>query len=66
MMGLMLEQCFAEPSVNGVVIDPLASNTAAHRFYQRLGFRPEARRIFGDDDCLVHRLTRIDWAAGKR
>ncbi|MEL6831284.1 MAG: GNAT family N-acetyltransferase, partial [Pseudomonadota bacterium] len=32
-----------------------------HRFYQRLGFRPIGRRMFEDDDCLVHRLDRADW-----
>jgi aminoglycoside 6'-N-acetyltransferase len=43
------------------VIDPLASNTRAHEFYRRLGFRAVGRRLFGDDDCLVHELTRRDW-----
>jgi hypothetical protein len=47
--------------VTAIVIDPLASNTRAHRFYRRLGFVPEGRRMFGDDDCLVHRLTRLTW-----
>jgi aminoglycoside 6'-N-acetyltransferase len=47
--------------VTAIVIDPLASNTRAHGFYQRLGFEPEGRRMFGDDDCLVHRLTRKTW-----
>ncbi|GAA0773189.1 GNAT family N-acetyltransferase [Brevundimonas olei] len=64
MMTLALDACFARPQVEAVVIDPLNSNTEAHRFYQRLGFRPEGRRVFnGTDDCLVHRLTRADWAA---
>ena len=64
MMTLALDACFARPEVEAVLIDPLNSNTDAHRFYQRLGFRPEGRRLFNDeDDCLVHRLTRADWAA---
>lgn len=63
MMELAISMCFAEPSVKAIVIDPLASNTRAHAFYRRLGFRPEGRRMFGDDDCLVHRLTRADWEA---
>ena len=46
-----------------IVIDPLNSNVAAHRFYQRLGFAVEGRRMFDEDDCLVHRLTRADWEA---
>ncbi|SFS32161.1 GNAT family N-acetyltransferase [Brevundimonas viscosa] len=66
MMRQALDACFADPQVHGVVIDPLASNADAHRFYQRLGFRPEGRRMFGDDDCLVHRLTRADWEARAR
>lgn len=61
MMRLALARCFADPSVAAVVIDPLASNTRAHRFYQRIGFVPERRRTFGEDDCLVHRLTRAAW-----
>ncbi len=66
MMRQAIEGCFADPQVQGIVIDPLNSNTDAHRFYQRLGFRPEGRRMFGDDDCLVHRLSRKDWEARSR
>jgi aminoglycoside 6'-N-acetyltransferase len=40
-----------------VLIDPLASNTRAHRFYGRLGFRFVERRRFGQDDCFVYRLA---------
>jgi aminoglycoside 6'-N-acetyltransferase len=61
MMTQMLDRCFAEPRVKAVVIDPLNSNVAAHRFYRRLGFREEGRRTFAADDCLVMRLTRQDW-----
>jgi aminoglycoside 6'-N-acetyltransferase len=61
MMRRAFQICFAEPAVTAIVIDPLASNTRAHRFYRRLGFVPEGRRMFGDDDCLVHRLTRLTW-----
>lgn len=64
MMTLALDACFARPEVQAVLIDPLASNVDAHRFYRRLGFRPVERRRFNDaDDCLVHRLDRADWAA---
>ncbi len=58
MMEVALERCFANPTVTAVLVDPLSSNTAGHRFYQRLGFVPAERRRFGPDDCLVHRLTR--------
>lgn len=65
MMTEALNGCFADPSVAAVVIDPLNSNTDAHRFYQRLGFRPVGRRLFNDeDDCLVMRLERADWRGG--
>ena len=63
MMTLALDACFADPGVRAIVIDPLNSNTDAHRFYQRLGFEPEGRRMFEEDDCLVLRLTRARWEA---
>lgn len=64
MLRQAVAACFSDPGVEAIVIDPLASNADAHRFYQRLGFVPEERRLFGDeDDCLIHRLTRNDWEA---
>jgi aminoglycoside 6'-N-acetyltransferase len=60
MMRLALRRCFAEPSVEAVLVDPLASNTRAHRFYERVGFRFVEERRFGEDDCLVYRLERAD------
>ena len=65
MMRAAIDTCFAEPNVTAIVIDPLNTNTEAHRFYQRLGFTPVGRRTFGDDDCLVHRLERADWRSRK-
>lgn len=62
MMKMGIARCFATPAVTAIVIDPLASNTRAHRFYQRLGFVPVERRMFGEDDTLVHKLTREDWS----
>jgi aminoglycoside 6'-N-acetyltransferase len=59
-MQLALERCFADPAVRAVLIDPLASNTAAHRFYERLGFRFVERRRFGADDYFVYRLERSE------
>ncbi len=61
MMKLALERCFAVPKVTAVIIDPLASNTDAHRFYERLGFKFVEPRRFGEDDCFVYRLDRADW-----
>ena len=63
LMRLALERCFSDPRVTGIVIDPLASNERAHRFYRRMGFKPVGRRTFGRDVCLVHELTRRDWLA---
>src|SRR5262249_13541163 len=61
MMRMAIERCFADPSVTAILIDPLASNSRAHRFYERLGFRFVERRQFGLDDCFVHRLERADY-----
>ncbi|HER35316.1 MAG TPA: N-acetyltransferase [Halothiobacillaceae bacterium] len=63
MMRLALARCFADPAVTAVLIDPLAANVRAHRFYRRLGFQPVERRTFGPDDCLVLRLDRAAWEA---
>lgn len=60
-MTLALERCFAEPTVAAVLIDPLAGNTRAHRFYERLGFEFVERRRFGEDDCFVYHLPRATW-----
>jgi aminoglycoside 6'-N-acetyltransferase len=61
MMVLALDRCFADSTVEAVLIDPLAPNTRAHRFYERLGFTLVGPRIFGPDHCLVYRLDRRTW-----
>lgn len=61
MMQLALTRCFANLFVTAVLVDPLVSNTRAHRFYERLGFRFIEHRRFGDDDCCIYRLNREDW-----
>lgn len=66
MMKLAIERCFADPSVSAILIDPLASNVRAHRFYERLGFRFVERRQFDADDCFVYRLEREDYLASAR
>lgn len=63
MMRLAFELCFADETVHTILIDPLARNTRAIRFYRRLGFEPVERRVFGEDDCLVLRLDRQAWEA---
>jgi aminoglycoside 6'-N-acetyltransferase len=61
MMRLAIDRCFADPSVMAVLVDPLANNVRAHRFYQRLGFKFWEHRRFGSDDCHVYRLDRATW-----
>jgi aminoglycoside 6'-N-acetyltransferase len=58
MMKLALERCFRDPAITAVLIDPLASNHRAHRFYERLGFQFVEQRFFDEDDCFVYQLTR--------
>lgn len=66
MMRLALARCFADGDVTAALVDPLASNVRAHRFYERLGFRAVGPRRFNDEsDCLVYRLDRADWAASR-
>ena len=60
MMEMALDRCFANPNVTAVLVDPLASNSKAHRFYERFGFQSVGPRRFGDDDCIVYRLERAD------
>ncbi len=66
MMRQAIDRCFADPAVTAIVIDPLQSNTAAIRFYERLGFRAVGPRRFGEDDCLVMRLERPRPRPGRR
>ena len=61
MMRLALARCFADTDVEAVLVDPLASNTRARSFYERLAFRLVELRQFGADDCAVYRLDRAQW-----
>lgn len=61
MMQLAIARCFANSTVTAILVDPLANNTRAHRFYERLGFQYVEHRRFGDDDCFIYRLNRADW-----
>lgn len=58
MMELAIKKCFENPTVDGILIDPLKSNTKAHRFYQRLGFEFVEERQFDDSVCFVYELKR--------
>lgn len=62
MMTFAVEYAFAESEVTAILIDPLASNVRAHRFYRRFGFEFVERRQFdADSDCFVFKLTRSHW-----
>lgn len=61
MMRIALDRCFSAPGVSAVLVDPLASNTRAHRFYERLGFRFVERRTFDTDECFVYQIERADY-----
>ena len=64
MMNQAFERCFAHENVTAIIIDPLASNVKAHRFYERLGFRFQGERTFEGELCRVYRLLRSDWKKG--
>ncbi len=61
MMRLALELCFSDPEVHTVLVDPLASNTASHRFYVCCGFRLVEERWFSGDRCCVYAVDRESW-----
>lgn len=59
-MRQAIARCFDHHDAPAVLIDPLETNTRAHRFYERLGFRFVEHRWFDDDHCRVYRLERRD------
>ncbi len=63
MMHQTIERCFSVPGVKAILIDPLATNTKAHRFYERLGFKFLEERMFDGDHCYVYQLDRQDFKA---
>lgn len=67
LMRLAIERSFNEQGATAILIDPLNANVRAHTFWQRMGFVPSHRRTFndGEDDCLVHVLTREQWEASR-
>lgn len=63
MMKLAIDRCFSDPKVIAILIDPLASNSRAHRFYERIGFTFLRNQIFHDCECYVYQLTRFQYEA---
>ena len=66
MMTLTIDRCFSEELVKAILIDPLASNTRTHRFYERLGFRFVEERQFEEQLGDVYELEREDWGRRSR
>lgn len=64
MMRLALARCFGDAGVSAVVIDPVASNGRAIRFYERLDFAFQEYRIFERMKCAIMRLDRNAWENG--
>tara|TARA_B100000678_G_scaffold281538_1_gene279488 strand:+ start:505 stop:999 length:495 start_codon:yes stop_codon:yes gene_type:complete len=58
MMELAIARCFQDATVNGILIDPLKTNTKAHRFYRRLGFEFIEEREFDGTLCYIYELKR--------
>lgn len=58
MMHWAIAACFANPEVTQILIDPLATNTSAHRFYERLGFVFVEARQLGGSACFIYSLQR--------
>jgi aminoglycoside 6'-N-acetyltransferase len=58
MMRLAIERCFADPTVESILVDPLKTNTKAHRFYRRLSFKFVEERHFDGSVCYVFELKR--------
>jgi aminoglycoside 6'-N-acetyltransferase len=61
MMTLAINKCFENNKVTAILIDPLEINTAAIRFYERIGFEYVERRTFDNGVCLVYTLKRNKW-----
>lgn len=61
MMKTAIDFCFSDPKVHSIIIDPLASNVRAIKFYQKIGFKFTENRYFENTLCSVHSLIRSDW-----
>lgn len=61
MMTQVLNNIFKDSGIKAALVDPLANNVRAHKFYEKLGFEKLEERRFGLDDCFVYRLEREDW-----
>lgn len=66
MMHEALRRSFTAFGAHTVVIDPLVSNGAARRFYERLGFAHQDNRWIQGHHCAIYALTRNEWVRANR
>lgn len=62
MMRMAIEKCFSPPEVKAILVDPMASNTKSHRFYERLGFEFQVPRTMHGAEVMIYRLERTSFA----
>jgi len=58
MMNLIKHRCFCNHTVTGILVDPLKSNTMAHRFYKKNGFEFIEERNFQGMLCFVYEFKK--------
>ena len=58
LLELALARCFADPRVDHVWVDPLASNVRARAFFEKHGFTFVEQRVMDGDDTAVYVLAR--------
>lgn len=61
MMRMAIDRCFQVPQVSAIIIDPLATNVRAHKFYERIGFQFVEERSFDEELCFIYKLRRENW-----
>lgn len=73
MMHQAIELCFRESEVKEILVDPLAINKRAHRFYERLGFEFVETALLGGtdqaeqaDECFIYSLNRERYFSNKK
>ncbi|BDX05769.1 GNAT family N-acetyltransferase [Planctobacterium marinum] len=57
-MQLAMARCFDNPDVHALLVDPLANNRKAQRFYARLGFKFIETKTIENESCYVLKITR--------
>ncbi|WP_172295755.1 GNAT family N-acetyltransferase [Pseudoruegeria sp. HB172150] len=60
-MRLVIERCFADPTVHALLVDPRPDNDAAISFFQSLGFRFTGHEVLSGEAAAVHRFDRAAW-----